>query len=220
MKELKDYLFYHEDGPPVIDIYCGDCLEIMPLLPKVDLVVTDPPYGINYNPEGGGKVPKTFTKADMVIGDDKEFDPKPFISLNVKMLLWGANNFAHLLPPSRGWIIWDKKDGLNPNSFSDAEVAWTNLDMPMRIIRHRWSGYNKASEQGIQRVHPKQKPVEVMNHCIGYFEEGSILDPFMGSGTTLISAKELKRNCIGIEINEKYCEIARKRLVNTQVPFL
>jgi site-specific DNA-methyltransferase (adenine-specific) len=209
--------YYEHHG---IVIYHGDCRDILPSLPKVDLVLTDPPYGIDYSPEGGGKVPKRFTNADKVIGDDAPFDASWLLLLAKDATIWGASNFSHTLPPSRGWLVWDKKCGVNlTNQFSDCEIAWTSRNAPIRIFRHRWTGYMKDSEQYEQRQHPTQKPIDLMAWCLSLFPNAqTILDPFMGSGTTLRAAKDLGRQAIGIEIEEKYCEIAAKRLSQEVLP--
>lgn len=197
-------------------LYLGDCLEILPTLPKVDAVITDPPYGINYKPEGGGKVKKNFTNEDRVRGDDKPFDPSCLFGFADVNIFWGGSNFANLLPASRGWLVWDKKVGVNlTNQFSDCEIAWTDINGPIRIFAHRWTGYMKDSEKGIDREHPTQKPVELMKWCIEKAgNPQTILDPFMGSGTTGVACANLGRKFIGIEIEPKYFEIACERIDN------
>lgn len=211
MKELKDYLYYHEDGPPSIDIYCGDCLEIMPLLPKVDLVVTDPPYGIDI---ASNPFRQKHEKADW---DEKpcskeRLDMMKAVSAN--QIIWGGNYFEGLFP-SQGFLIWDKGQ---PEDFSSAmcELAWTSRNRPAKMFK-KWV-------VSFEKFHPTTKPIVLMKWSIQQEDFWnialSILDPFLGSGTTLVACKELKRNGIGIEINEKYCEIAKKRLMNTQVPML
>lgn len=195
-------------------IYLADCMDVLPTLGKVDAVVTDPPYGIGYNPAGGGKVKKNFDETHILVGDDKPFDPRHLLQYGEHQIIWGGNNYAHLLPATRGWMLWDKKDGLNPNSFSDAEVAWSSIDQPMRLISHQWSGYNKASEKGAERHHPTQKPVAIMEWCMGFLPKTamSILDPYMGSGTTGVASVKMGKAFIGIELDERYFEIACKRI--------
>ena len=213
-KSLSDYLYYHEDNPS-IDIYCGDCLEIMPLLPKVDLVVTDPPYGIGADKMtlGNGK--------NVIFRGDENWDSKPgniqpILDMKVNSIIWGGNYFN--VPPSRCWLVWDK--GTGDNDFADCELAWTNKDSVVKKFFKSWVGANAKDRGQHHRVHPTQKSTSVIKWSIQMFESTLLLDPFLGSGTTLVACKELKRNGIGIEINEKYCEIAKKRLLNTQVPFL
>ena len=198
-------------------LYLGDCLEILPSLPKVDAVITDPPYGIDYRPGGGGTGPaKLFTNADRVVGDAAPFDPTSILGLNIPAVLWGGSNYADKLPAARGWLVWDKKCGIyEANQFSDCELAWTNKDGPIKIFRHRWTGYHRdGKEQG--KYHPTQKPIELMEWCIKKYPQGLILDPFMGSGTTGVACMNLGRKFIGIEIEPKYYEIACKRIEDAQ----
>ena len=108
--------------------------------------------------------------------------------------------------------MWDKENG--DNQFADCELAWTNLDKPIRIKRHMWNGMLRKGKE-YRWQHPTQKPVSLIVWCISFLSDGTILDPFLGSGTTLVACKELNRNGIGIEISPKYCEIAKKRLQNT-----
>ncbi len=203
--------YYERAG---ITIYHGDCREILPELPKVDLVLTDPPYGIGYvHGDGGGCLARsTVFNRVPVAGDDAPFDPSPWLEFN-DVVLWGANHFASRLPDSGRWLVWDKRDGICSNDESDCEMAWVKGGGTARLIRHLWNGMLKDSERGVRRVHPTQKPVSVMTWCLSFFPNAqTILDPFMGSGTTLVAAKMLNRKAIGIEIEEKYCEIAALRL--------
>lgn len=220
-KKLEDYLYYEEKNPD-LKIYCGNCLEILPLLPKVDLVLTDPPYGIH---KIDGTV-KVFGKETIYFRDitSSKWDKKPSEAI-LKMLLsagnyyviWGGNYFADTLGSSKGTLVWNKKTG--NNSYADGELAWTNVTGTMRILNHQWCGAFKDSERGLQAVHPTQKPIVVMSWAINLSPKSeTVLDPFLGSGTTLVACKELNRNGIGIEISEKYCEIAKKRLKATCRP--
>ena len=203
--------YYQDDART---IYHGDCREILPLLPKVDLVLTDPPYGIGYSHgKGGGKLAAS-TKFDHhpIAGDDKPFDPSPWLDYP-SVILWGANHYASRLPDSPFWLIWDKRDGVCSNDQADCEMAWVKGRGNARVFRHLWNGMLKASERGVPRDHPTQKPEALMRWCLGFFPDAkTILDPFMGSGTTLRAAKDLGRKAIGIELEEKYCEIAARRM--------
>ena len=220
MKALSEYLYYHEDGPPTIDVYLGDCLTIMPLLPKVDLVVTDPPYGIGKDGQKestgghGGRKGYEFHGWDSQRPSKELFDL--MLSKGKDHIIWGGNYFADLLPPKMGWLVWDKEQRINQ---SDGELAWTSFDQALRIFDK-----NRVVLMQDGARHPTQKPVVLIKWAIQqckYWDTPlTILDPFLGSGTTLVACKELKRNGIGIEINEKYCEIAKRRLMNTQVPML
>ena len=197
----------------------GDCLEILPTLGKVDAVVTDPPYGIG---EDGSKAktrigPKSFgAKYVRDYEGSRGWDDKPLdkhvaesISLAKHAIVFGGNYYR--LPPSSCWLVWDKK---NPGTdFADCELAWTNLKKAVRKIEFLWSGGIRR-ERHIPRQHPTQKPVGVMEWCIGHLPSTTqtILDPFMGSGTTLVACAKLGRKGIGIEIDEGYFDIACKRI--------
>ena len=203
-----------------IQIYHGDCREIMPGLPPVDLVLTDPPYGIG---ENAHRIASRTKLAKTTNYGDFEWDKRPASDELILMcqeksrttIIWGGNYFH--LPPSRGWLVWDKQ---NSGNFADCELAWTNAKTSVRIFRFMWNGMIRAGEQrGTPRVHPTQKPVELMRWCIGFAPGAkTILDPFMGSGTTLRAAKDLGRKAIGIDIEERYAEIAAKRLAQEVLP--
>ena len=195
-------------------IYHGDCREILPMIEPVDLVLTDPPYGISYSHgKGGGKLARsTAFDHHPIVGDDRPFDPQPFLSFP-DAVLWGANHYASRLPDSACWLVWDKREGVCSNDQADCEMAWTTLKQPARLNRHLWNGMLKKSERGERRCHPTQKPIAIMKWCLGFFPKvKTVLDPFMGSGTTLRAAKDLGLKSIGIELEEKYCEIAANRL--------
>ena len=201
--------YYEHAG---ITIYHGDCLAIMPELEeKVDLVLADPPYGINWNTnytrftrERGFNQPYP-----AVTNDDKPFNPEPFLKFP-QVILWGYNCFANKLPLGT-ILIWDKRYKNGEAFLADGEAAWWNKGHAVYIYSQTWQGSHKEGEK--VRVHPTQKPERLMKWCIekaGKIE--TILDPFMGSGTTLRAAKDMNRKAIGIEIEEQYCEIAAKRL--------
>lgn len=201
--------YYERNG---IVIYHGDCREILPSI-KADVVVTDPPYGVSERTArqtaGRSKLAVCNDFAP-VFGDDKPFDPVPWTAW--PCILWGANHYANRLPASPTWLVWDKREGQGPNDNADCELAWSNRGGPARLFHHYWKGMLRASERDQPRLHPTQKPVALMRWCIEMMPDGVLLDPFMGSGTTLRAAKDLNRRAIGIEIEERYCEIAAKRL--------
>jgi len=190
-----------------ITIYHGDCREILPTLGPVDLVLTDPPYGIASIWKGGSG--HGWSKARQDGPERNRWDDRPpdaetfalIISKGKDSIIWGGNYFT--LPVSRGWLVWTKPE--RNFTLSEAELAWTSRDSVIRV----WDG--NRSDAG--RIHPTQKTLGVMVWSLSQFPQAkTILDPFMGSGTTVLAAKELGRKAIGIEIEEKYCEIAAKRL--------
>lgn len=204
--------YYQEKG---ITIYLGDCREILPSLPKVDLVLTDPPYGIDWGKQsasgfsGGNGGHRIYDRS--VAGDNQPFDPSPFIDFP-QVVLWGSNNFAQCLPIGTT-LVWFKKSYSKLGKFlSDGEVAWEKGGRGVYVAWIVWDGCAREVEQQ-NFFHPTQKPVALMRWCLErHPEAGLVLDPFMGSGTTLRAAKDLGRKAIGIEIEEKYCEIAANRL--------
>ena len=186
-------------------LYLADCMEVLPTLPNVDAVITDPPYGISANKMTLGKGKKEFAR-----GGDWD-DGRPDISwipgFAEWFCVWGGNYFADVLPPTNDILVWHKlNDG---RSFSECEFAWTNAGKQSRIKQRHWSGEKKE--------HPTQKPLSVMEWSIGFFPGAqTILDPFMGSGTTGVAAVQMKRDFIGIEREEKYFEIACQRIEDAQ----
>ena len=197
-----------------IVIYHGDSREIAPGL-VYDCVVSDPPYGIAYNREETPQEKHRFDPRRQVAavhGDDAPFDPSPWIDRPA--ILWGANCYAHALPPNPGWLAWDKVtcNGLALR-IAEVEFAWTNCVRRSQCFRYLWSGAYRKEERG-DFLHPTQKPVALMAWCISLVRPVPkvILDPFMGSGSTLEAAARDGFTAIGIEIEERYCEIAARRL--------
>ncbi len=198
--------YYQEDG---ITIYHGDCREILPTLPKVDLLLADPPYGIDLHRGWLGKDASRIG----IVGDDTAFDPSPLLGF-APAIIWGANNFSNMLPPG-GWLCWDKRCSTQADKMygSSFELAWCSDRHKFRMIRILHGGVVNADGPNIHRSHPTQKPRALMRWCLGLFPHAElVLDPYMGSGTTLDAAKLEGRQAIGIEIEERYCEIAAKRL--------
>jgi len=183
-------------------------------------LVSDPPYGIAFahggndaSGIGGGKYATKFAKV-AIEGDDRPFDPRPWEAAAAESILWGANHFADRLPSSSSWLIWDKRAASgHSNDFADCELAWTSLGGVARIFRHHWDGMMKASERGVPRVHPTQKPIALMEWCVRMTTPSlCIIDPFMGSGTTGVACARLGRRFVGIEIDETYFDIACERI--------
>jgi site-specific DNA-methyltransferase (adenine-specific)/modification methylase len=147
-----------------------------------------------------------------IIGDDEPFDPSHLLSYR-RVILWGGNHYASCLPDSRCWLVWDKRAGGKSDNQADTELAWTNFDEPARLFSHLWRGTIKESEKDQRRVHPTQKPVSLMQWCLSIAKPcGVVCDPYMGSGSTLRAAANMGFPCVGIELNERYCEAAAKRL--------
>ena len=193
----------------------GDCLEVMPTLPKVDAVVTDPPYGIG---ESQKKNLSRHNLSECTVYAGGDFDHEPASPEQIKQIreisrhqiIFGGNYFE--LPPTKCWLVWDKQNGAS--DFADCELAWTNMNRAVRRIYWQWSGMiRKGEARGVKRVHLTQKPLEVMEWCLGFLPDArTILDPFMGSGTTLVACQRLGRQGIGIELDADYFEIACKRV--------
>lgn len=195
---------YYEHGG--ITIYHDDCREILPTLGTFDLVLTDPPYGIG---EDGGRFRGRKGQGHRVLPklgwDTAPPDSEAFALLLTHardLCIWGGNYFTDKLPVSRGWLYWDKRMG---GDFSDGELAWTSRDAALKA----YSRCNKFHG----KEHPTQKPVELMSWCLSFFPEArTVVDPYMGSGPVARACKDSGRRYVGIEIEERYCEIAVKRL--------
>jgi len=203
-------------------ILCGDstCEEDVGRLmdgEKADAVVTDPPYGMNWNADAsrfsGGKFgnhPRGRERED-VIGDDVPFNPVPYLGYPI-IVLWGMNHFCDRLPPG-GVFVWLKKPDDRFGTFlSDCELAWTNCGRGVYAIRHEWGGITRESERG-EYLHPTQKPVAVVAWTIEKTKAmGVIFDPFLGSGTTIVACEQIGRIGRGMEIEPKYVAITLQRL--------
>lgn len=200
---------YYQDS--AVTIYHGDCREIVPQLGRFDLLLTDPPYGINaskgkWGSSNLGKV-TNYGKSD--------WDKKPvekdlllsLLSVCQYSVVWGGNYYE--LPPCKGPLVWDKE---NTGDFADGEMAWNNYNTALRIKRHLWNGMIRKGCES--RYHQTQKPLDVIAWAISLcpIKAETILDPFAGSGTTGRAAKDLNRKAVLIEIEEKYCEKAAYRM--------
>lgn len=202
--------YYEQDG---ITIFHGDCREILPTLTEpIGVCLTDPPYGINhptnYASRGRGGIAACRDYAP-VFEDDRPFDPSHL--LKYPCVLWGANYYADKLPPMSGWLVWDKE---RPDTLdqSTCELAWSNFVKGVRRFKYLWNGCMRAGDDPL--VHPTQKPESLMKWVLGlpWTPDGLVLDPYMGGGATLVAAKLCGRRAVGVEVEERYCEITANRL--------
>lgn len=195
-------------------LYLGDCREILPHLPKVDLVLTDPPYGIG---EAAGK---NKSRGKLAVAKDygnDEWDNSPIddelldmtIHAGKNAIIFGGNYFN--VPPSPCWLVWDKENGAS--DFADCELAWTNLQKAVRLKRFMWNGMLRANGER-RGDHPTQKPIGVMQWALDLAPKTTltVADPFMGSGTTGVACVDMGKTFYGIEREQKYFDIACKRI--------
>jgi DNA modification methylase len=188
----------------------GDCMEILPTLGKVDAVVTDPPYGIDYGNRGSFQASHGWRDLrENLTWDGKRPTDDAFsamLACSAEQIIWGGNYFTDLLPPRMRCLIWDK--GQRDFSLADFEMAWTSQNKAARRLV-----YPRARALQEERGHPTQKPIVVMEWCVGFLPDARvILDPFLGSGTTGVACAKLGRKFIGIEIEERYFDIACRRI--------
>lgn len=211
-------------------LWHGDCREVLPLLPKHDLLLTDPPYGIGESSakvesrQRGGKLGTLLGYKGRAMADQKDYgvfnwdQAPPSADLIDAMratckwqVIFGGNYFG--LPASSCWLVWDKLNG--DNDFADCELAWTNWPKAVRRIQWRWNGMLRQGNEA--RYHPTQKPRQVMVWAISLAPSAeTVLDPFMGSGTTGVACAELGRQFTGIERERKYFDIACERIARAQ----
>lgn len=194
----------------------GDCLpELRRMESKsIDLILTDPPYGIGHGTSRGANSVFRFFKPkpwDHAIPEADVFNQ--LLRIGSKHVIWGGNYFAHLLPPSQGWLAWYKVDGLATLQFSDCELAWTSCATKSLVINCRHRGFVKDSKETLV-AHPTQKALEVMKWCLELFSKPGdlVLDPFMGSGTTGVACALMGRRFIGIERDPEYLRMATRRI--------
>lgn len=199
-------------------LYHADCLEVLPTLDKVDAVVTDPPYGIDYGRAGGFSASHGWHNNREQVEWDVSRISADLIHLILQkgkhQIIWGGNYYTDILPPTMQWLIWDKVQ--RNFSLADCEMAWTNQNNASRIFsyaRGNESGFAPKRNDGFQNKHPTQKPVDLMTWCMGFLPKGAtVLDPFMGVGSTACACIATGRKFIGIEIDEKYFNVAVNRI--------
>lgn len=188
-------------------LYLADCMEVLPTLPRVNAVITDPPYGIGFAAQPTTGQRKAGMRAEKW-DDETVSNLDALRALGDVQVIWGGNYYA--LPPTRGWLSWFKPDA--PPSMASFELAWTNIDRNARQFSQS-IGATNAERVG----HPTQKPLALMRWCIEQVgKPQTILDPFMGSGTTGVAAVQMGRKFIGIEREPKYFDIAVKRIEDAQ----
>jgi DNA modification methylase len=217
---------YYDHGG--IQIYHADCREVLPGLEQVDkakiICITDPPYGVKrdkgFEGFGGFGTPIKRRRYE----DDNWDSDRPssdtfrlILSCCDLAIIWGGNFFADMLPQGTHWISWDKLQTMP--TFGDCELAWTNS--PRKSVSKIVVEWNGLIGKKDQRFHPTQKPLQLMSWCVSQYSKDAdiILDPFCGAGTSLVAAKDLGRRAIGIELEERYCEIAAKRLSQEVLDF-
>ena len=216
-------------------LLCGDSTDsdaVQKLMngQKADMVFTDPPYGIkvvnNTSVGGGGalkfggktgKVVNSTKGFSEIIGDDTTDTAKEFYNTCVSLgfenfIIFGGNYFTDFLPPSMGWIVWYKK---NTGNFADFEMAWTSYNKAARLYEYLWNGLSREGSRELElvkRVHPTQKPVGLNMQILQNYDCDIIYDGFTGSGSTMVSAHQLKRKCYGMELDPKYCQVIVDRM--------
>lgn len=198
-------------------LYCGDCVDVLPTLGAGHYVITDPPYGMNWDTDStrfsGGSAGSPGINRDRIIGDDQPFDPAMLLGMFPDCLFWGANHFSQRLPVGKT-LIWLKQQPVSFGAFlSDAEIGWATGGNGVWAFFNPRSIATAVKEGGGKVAHPTQKPVAVMKWCIEQMgSPDSILDPYMGSGSTGVAAAYAGRKFVGIEKDERYFEIACKRI--------
>lgn len=225
------------------ELWHGDAREVLPQLPAVDALISDPPYGQAYKvntfykggtretaivQRNGKKLKMTPNTYPDIMGDDAPFDPAPWLGVAPIVVLWGAHKFNDKLPKG-GWLVWDKVPTGKSRDQGDGEAAWINRDQPLRIFRLLWDGLcvGKGARHevtaGQQRYHPAQKPEMLMRWCIEQAgNPASVLDPFMGSGSTGVAAAQMGVRFVGVEAERRYFDIACERIAaaTAQQPLL
>ncbi len=190
-------------------LYNADCMDVMPTLGKVDALLTDPPFGIGADKKNAQSSIRDNPKWENKSWDNDRPQKKVFDAMRTaskSQIIWGGNYFADMLPASSGWLSWRKPEAETGFSLADVELAWTSLEIAARQISMRRRDGN---------LHPTQKPVALMEWCLGFLPNAeTILDPFMGSGTTGVACVNLGRSFISIELDPGYFDIAVKRITD------
>lgn len=183
---------------------------------KADMVFTDPPYGIGFDKQDQ-KIGKSQKYGAVLNDHDNTTAIDSFnlcFSMGIEnMFFWGANHYSNALPSSPCWVIWDKQGGKHV-TYADVELCYTNINSPARMFTHIWDGFRKDSEKGEKRIHPTQKPVALISEIWNFFnlKFNVVIDLFLGSGSTMVAAHQLKRKCYGMELDPKYCQVIVDRM--------
>lgn len=197
-------------------LVCGDSHEIIAgHIAGIEAVITDPPYGMSRHNSGH----KVVERLGFIEGDDRPFDPRPALSLGMMHIIWGANHFASRLPDETRWLMWLKHDPalFGMRSTSPFELAWTDLGGSCRALRWIWDGSIKQGQRSqTSHCHPVEKPIELMEWCLSLTGPATVLDPYMGSGTTGVACARMGCPFIGIEINRKWFDLACDRIEEAQ----
>ena len=188
----------------MIELFNEDCMDIMARYPDnhFELAIVDPPYGIGINKSHRLSVSRGFAGETWDNNPASKESIETILKISKNQVIWGGNYFN--LPPTRCFLVWDKKN--DGRDFADCELAWTSYNGVARMFHKRPMGMDGG------KVHPTQKPVYLFSWILGMFDSNTVLDPYLGSGTTGVAAELLNRRWIGIEISEKYCEISAKRI--------
>ena len=194
-----------------ITIYNARWQDVLASLPVIHSVITDSPYGIEVTKmtlgNGAKKIYRGNSQWDNTPPTKDELDT--LRNLSQVQIFLGGNYMTNNLPPARGWLVWDKQTG--DNDYADCELAWTNLDIVVKKYTKSWVGAN-AKDTPV-RLHPTQKPVDLMRWCITLANpQGAIFDPYAGSGSTLRAAFDMGLPAIGCDVEKHYCEKAVERL--------
>jgi site-specific DNA-methyltransferase (adenine-specific) len=203
-------------------LYLGNCLDVPLDSLRADAIITDPPYGMDLNTDYsgfGGWYQEPGKEYPRIAGDDRPFDPSPWLAFGVPCVFWGAQFYARKLPESGGWLVFNKRGDGKPSEicFGDCELAWSNTKQSVRMHSQMWHGVGRWRWSGEGSHHPSQKPVALMAWCIDQVgKPETILDPYMGSGTTGVAAVQMGRKFIGCEVNPAYFEIACRRIEDAQ----
>lgn len=207
--------FYEEDG---VTIYNADCRDVLPFLKTCDLLLTDPPYGIAWN-TNYSRFSNSMSSAPRVDhaairNDDSNAMMRLALEIDVPKIVWGAHLSPWLIQHRGSWLVWDKRFENGSAMLADAELAYWSKGAGVYIYKHTWQGMiGDKSGRPMKRLHPNEKPVGLLRWCVSLVPDAlTVLDPFMGSGSSLVAAKLEGRQAIGIEVEKHFCETAVKRL--------